>query len=163
MTTTDLKRSARAKTEMLIRKPVAEVFAAFTEPDRITQFWLARSSGKLAAGARVHWDFIVHGAETDVQVQELKPDERILIRWSEGETVDFRFTRRSADQTFVTIENAGFTGEVDEVIAKAVDSTSGFTLVLCELKALLEHGIHMNYGPDKFPDVRLNIERPPAA
>jgi hypothetical protein len=34
--------------------------------------------------------------------------------------------------------------------------------VLCELKALLEHGIRMNYGPDKFPDARLNIERPPA-
>jgi uncharacterized protein YndB with AHSA1/START domain len=54
MTTTDPKRSARAKTEMLIRRPVAEVFAAFTEPDRITQFWLARSSGKLAAGVRLN-------------------------------------------------------------------------------------------------------------
>jgi uncharacterized protein YndB with AHSA1/START domain len=162
MAKTDPKRIARAKTEMLIRKPVAEVFAAFTQPDKITQFWLARSSGKLEAGARVHWDFIVHGAETDVQVQELKPDERILITWADGDTVDFRFERRGPSQTFVSVENSGFTGEIDEVIAKAVDSTSGFTLVLCELKALLEHGIRMNYGPDKFPDARLNIERPPA-
>lgn len=162
MAKTDPMQIARAKTEMLIRKPVAEVFAAFTQPDQITQFWLARASGKLEPGARVHWDFIVHGAETNVQVQELKPNERILIQWADGDTVDFRFERRAPAETFVSIENRGFSGDIDEVIAKAVDSTSGFTLVLCELKALLEHGIRMNYGPDKFPDVRLNIERRPA-
>jgi uncharacterized protein YndB with AHSA1/START domain len=158
---TSSKREAVAKTEMLIRKPVSEVFAAFTEPERITKFWLARASGRLEPGARVHWDFIVQGAATDVEVMELKPDQRILIRWGEGDTVDFRFTRRGPRETFVTVENRGFTGDGDEVLDKAVDSTGGFTLVLCELKALLEHGIHMNYGPDKFADARLNVERQP--
>jgi uncharacterized protein YndB with AHSA1/START domain len=156
------KREAVGKAEMLIRKPVSEVFAAFTEPEMITKFWLARASGRLEPGARVHWDFIVHGAASDVEVKELKPDERILIRWDDGDTVDFRFTRRGPQETFVTIENRGFTGDAAEVLEKAVDSTGGFTLVLCELKALLEHGIRMNYGPDKFPDARLNVERQPA-
>jgi uncharacterized protein YndB with AHSA1/START domain len=152
-----LKRRPVAKTEMLIRKPVAEVFAAFTEPERITKFWLAHASGRLEAGARVHWDFIVQGAATDVEVEKLEANQRILIRWSDGDTVDFRFSRRGDSETFLSIENSGFSGDDDEAVAKAVDSTGGFTLVLCELKALLEHGISMNYGPDKFCDVELNV------
>jgi uncharacterized protein YndB with AHSA1/START domain len=160
--TANSKREAVAKAEMLIRRPVSEVFSAFTEPEMITKFWLAKTSGRLEPGARVHWDFIVRGAASDVEVKELEPDERILIRWDEADTVDFRFTRRGPRETFVTIENRGFTGDAAEILEKAADSTGGFTLVLCELKALLEHGIRMNYGPDKFPDARLNVERQPA-
>jgi uncharacterized protein YndB with AHSA1/START domain len=149
-----------AKTEMLIRKPVADVFAAFVEPEWLTQFWLAKASGKLQSGARVRWDFIVHGASADVEVRTFTPNERIVIVWTGGDQVEFRFDQRAADQTFVTIENSGFSGDADEVVAKALASTGGFTLVLCELKALLEHGIRLHLGPDKFPDARLNIERP---
>ena len=43
------------KTGMLIRKPVAEVFEAFVNPDITTQFWFTRSSGRLAPGAQVEW------------------------------------------------------------------------------------------------------------
>ncbi len=35
------------KTEMLIRKPVAEVFEAFVDPEVTTKFWFAKSSGRL--------------------------------------------------------------------------------------------------------------------
>lgn len=153
-----LNKSPIAKAEMLIRRPVAEVFAAFTEPAQLAKFWLARASGKLQPGARVHWEFIVRGAVTDVQVQTFEANRRIGYTWGEGDTVELRFTER-ADGTFVSIENTGFTGDDDEVVAKAIDSTGGFTLVLCELKALLEHDIAMRYGPDKFCDAELVIER----
>jgi uncharacterized protein YndB with AHSA1/START domain len=150
-----------ATTEMLIRRPVGEVFAAFVEPDRLAKFWLYKSSGRLVQGARLRWDFIVHGASTDVEVIELKRDERIVIRWSEGETVVFELVARGADQTFVKIQCSGFSGTDEQVVDKALDSTCGFTIVLCELKAVLEHGHALGFGPDKFPDVRLNVERPP--
>ena len=35
-----------AKAEMLIRKPVAEVFEAFVDPAITTQFWFTKSSGR---------------------------------------------------------------------------------------------------------------------
>jgi uncharacterized protein YndB with AHSA1/START domain len=143
---------------MLIRRPVAEVFAAFTEPAQLAKFWLARASGRLAPGATVRWEFIVRGAVTDVRVQAFEANRRIGFVWGEGDTVELRFTER-ADGTFVRIENTGFTGDDDEVVAKAVDSTGGFTLVLCELKALLERGISMSYGPDKLCDAELVVER----
>jgi len=40
---------------MLIRRPPAEVFAAFVNPMLLRKFWLSDASGPLAPGARVHW------------------------------------------------------------------------------------------------------------
>ena len=37
----------KSKTGMLIRKPVAEVFEAFVDPDITTKFWFTKSSGRL--------------------------------------------------------------------------------------------------------------------
>jgi len=39
-------------TGMLIRRPVAEVFEAFIDPDITTQFWFTRSSGRLEPANR---------------------------------------------------------------------------------------------------------------
>src|SRR6266511_1088361 len=41
------------KTGMLIRRPVAEVFEAFVNPNITTQFWFTRSSGRLESGKAV--------------------------------------------------------------------------------------------------------------
>jgi uncharacterized protein YndB with AHSA1/START domain len=38
---------------MLIRKPVADVFEAFVNPDITTKFWFTKSSGRLDAGKQV--------------------------------------------------------------------------------------------------------------
>ena len=42
-----LKEILVAKTGMLIRKPVGEVFEAIVNPDMITKFWFTKSSGRL--------------------------------------------------------------------------------------------------------------------
>ena len=46
-----------AKTGMLIRKPVAEVFEAFINPDITTKFWFTKSSGRLEPDKQVQWDW----------------------------------------------------------------------------------------------------------
>ena len=40
-----------AKAEMLIRRPVAEVFEALINPTITTKFWFTRSSGRLEPGS----------------------------------------------------------------------------------------------------------------
>ena len=49
------------------------------------------------------------------------------------------------------ITNSGFAGDGDAVVAQALDSTQGFSLVLAGLKALLEHNIRLNLVPNRFP------------
>jgi len=50
-----LTKAPIMKTGMLIRKPVAQVFEAFVNPDLTTRFWFTKSSGKLEPGKQVQW------------------------------------------------------------------------------------------------------------
>lgn len=138
----------RAKVSMLIRRPASEAFAAFADPKKITQFWLSRTSGLLAPGARVHWDFMVKGASDDVTVTAFEQDRRIAIQWSDGSTTEFRF-EPDAHGAVVEIESGGFGGDEDEVIAAALNAVEGFTIVLCDLKTLLEQNVSMALVRDK--------------
>jgi uncharacterized protein YndB with AHSA1/START domain len=139
---------------MLIRRPVADVFAAFVDPAITTRFWFTKGSGPLEPGARVRWEWEMYGAAVEVDVKAVEPNERILIEW-EGNptptTVEWRFAPRPDGATFVEIENAGFGGDGDAAVAQALDATEGFTLVLAGLKALLEHGLSLNLVADRFP------------
>lgn len=156
-TTTTRQRTQApiAKAQMLIRRPVADVFEAFVDPAITSQFWFSKGSGRLTPGARVRWEWAMYGVSTEVVVREIEPDRRILIAWDGDEhptTVEWRFTPRADGTTFVTIENAGFAGDGDAIVAQALEATGGFTWVLAGLKALLEHGIHLNLVADHAPD-----------
>jgi uncharacterized protein YndB with AHSA1/START domain len=139
------------KAEMLIRKPVEEVFEAFIDPDITTKFWFTKSSGRLEAGGHVRWDWEMYGVFDDVFVAEVEPNKRIRIESSDGTQVEWLFVPRTDSETFVTITNTGFTGSEDAVVNRAIDSMGGYTIVLCGLKALLEHNIVLNLVADKAP------------
>lgn len=156
---TTLHQAPAAKAEMLIRRPVEEVFEAFVEPAVTTRFWFTKSSGRLEAGKRVRWDWEMYGVSTNVHVKEIEENQRILIEWEESygyTTVEWTFARRADDETFVTVTNTGFQGDGDDIVKQAIGSTEGFTIVLCGLKALLEHNIVLNLVPDKAPDAHVN-------
>ena len=144
-----------AKTEMLIRRPVAEVFEAFINPDITTKFWFTKSSGRLEAGKQIRWDWEMYNSGTDVIVKAIEPNKRILAEWMAyggPTTIEWVFTARPDNTTFVSITNSGFQGTEDEIGEQAISSTEGFTFVLAGLKALLEHNINLNFIADRFPD-----------
>jgi len=61
--------------------------------------------------------------------------------------------------TVVEIENSGFSGELHEAVATAIESTQGFTIVLCDLKTLLERGTSMNLVRDKALLIEEEMKR----
>lgn len=153
-----LQNTPTAKAQMLIRKPVAEVFEAFVDPAITTKFWFTKSSGRLEPGKEVRWDWEMYGVSSQVNVKEVEQDKRILIEWSGYGTpcpVEWLFTPRADNTTFVTIANWGFSGSDDEVVNQVVDSTGGFNLVLAGLKALLEHNVDLNLVADHSPDAHV--------
>jgi uncharacterized protein YndB with AHSA1/START domain len=139
--------------QMLIRRPVAEVFEAFVNPAITTRFWFTKSSGRLELGATIRWQWEMYGVATDVRVKGLEPDRRILIEWGEPPSpVEWVFTPFAGKGSIVSISTWGFVGTPEEVLAKAVDSMGGFTNVLAGLKALLEHNVLLNLVADHRPD-----------
>lgn len=144
------------KAEMLIRRPVEEVYEAFVDPAITTKFWFTKSSGRLEAEKHVLWEWEMYGVSDEVYVKEIEPNKRILVQSSDGTHTEWVFTPRQGEKTFVTITNTGFAGKEEEIVSQAIDSMGGYTMVLCGLKAFLEHGIVLNLVADKAPDAHVN-------
>ena len=143
-----------ARTGMLIRRPVAEVFEAFINPDITTKFWFTKGSGRLEAGKQVQWDWEMYGVSIPVTAKAIEPNQRIVIEWpgySGLTTVEWMFRPQKDGTTFVSITEAGFTGDGDELVKQVTASTGGFSWVLAGLKALLEHNVRLNLVADRFP------------
>lgn len=150
----ETKSSPVAKAEMLIRKPITDVFEAFVDPAITTKFWFTRSSGRLDKNAKVEWTWEMYNYTAAVDVRKIEPPSRIRIDWgddNEKTTVEWTFRSIESDSTFVSIVNSGFKGDMDSIISQVRDSTEGFSLVLAGLKAWFEHGIQLNLIGDRFP------------
>ncbi len=143
-----------ANTAMLIRKPVAEVFNAFIDPEVTTKFWFTKSSGKLKENKKVTWAWEMYSLSAEVDVKKIEENKRILIEWPGygGKTnVEWIFTPYGTDMTFVEVTESGFHGDGDTVVKNALGSTGGFTWCLAGAKAWLEHGIKLNLVIDRYP------------
>jgi uncharacterized protein YndB with AHSA1/START domain len=150
-----LTKAPVAKTGMLIRKPVAQVFESFIQPEITTKFWFTKSTGPLEPGAKVEWKWEMYGVSVPVIVKAIEPDRSILIEWpghgSSTQTVEWIFTSHDPNATFVEITIAGFAGTGDEIAQQIMDTMEGFSFVLAGLKALLEHNVRLNLVGDRFP------------
>lgn len=133
-----------ASAEMLIRKPPGDVFDAFSDPLTLEKFWLKNASGPLAKGAIVEWEFLVKGARETVTVTGFLANQAIEFEWSDGVAVTIRFSSQDQSGTRVSITATGFTDS-----PQAAKATEGFTIVLCDLKSLLETGQSGNMVRDK--------------
>jgi uncharacterized protein YndB with AHSA1/START domain len=95
----------------------------------------------------------MYGVSAQVNVKEVEHNTRILIEWGDPPCpVEWLFSAHADKTTLISISNWGFCGSDDEVVAKAIDSMGGFTLVLAGLKALLEHNVALNLVADHHPD-----------
>lgn len=126
----------------LITCKVSDAFDAFVEPSRITRFWLSSTTGPLSEGAKATWQFMVPGAVDTVTVDIFKRPSLIQLRWSDGSKTWFEFSESAGDNTKVSI-----TAEVSagaDLMDQVVNTTEGFSIVLCDLKTLLESGCSAN-------------------
>jgi len=141
------------KSQMLIRRSLAECYEAFVNPEITTKFWFTKSDGRLEPGKNVRWEWEMFSVSDVAIVKALEENRRIVLEW-EGDptTVEWEFEALSETTTLVKISNWGFIGDLEAVMAQAIDAKGGYTIVLAGLKALLEHGIELDLVRDQFPD-----------
>lgn len=137
--------------QMLIRKPVKDVFEAFINPEITTKFWFTKSTGKLEEGKTITWEWEMYGVKSEVKVNQIIPDQLIKTVWGEPESnVDYEF-KEMEKGTLVVIKSYGFTQTGEDLLKTVNDNTGGFTTVLDGCKAYLEHRINLRLIEDKFP------------
>lgn len=150
MNTDNLKAIAKTR----IRRPPSEVFAAFSDADAMSRFWFTRRDDGLREGESSTW-FLGSGEDAisfEVRVLELDRPNKLVIEW-ENECglarVKWLFEETDDADTILTIEESGYTGSDDAIVARALDSTGGFNQVIVAAKALVEHGVGMNLVDDR--------------
>ena len=144
--------------QMMFRLPVERVFEAFVNPERTTKFWFTHSDGPLKQGSQVTWEWRMYGCSTAVQVIEVIENQSIKIEWGEENArskVDWTFEQRANQTTMVTVTNYGFSGDENAILDEAINSMGGFSLVLANAKAYLEHGLDLNLIEDHAPDAHV--------
>lgn len=67
----EVKTAPVAKSEMLIRRPVSEVFEAFVDPAITSRFWFTKGSGRLEPGKEIRWDWEMYNFSVQVKVREV--------------------------------------------------------------------------------------------
>lgn len=130
-----------AKVSQLIDCALEAAFDAFVNPDTLTKFWLKSASAPLSKHGSATWHFMVPGAADTLTVVELSRPSLIAVKWSDGSTLRLEISRHSAGRTQVSAE---FSITAGESTVQTVDTASGYTLVLCDLKTLLESGRSAN-------------------
>lgn len=143
----DLRVDVHAK----IARPVAQVFAAVVDPQELsTYFTTGGSSGPLVEGATVIWKFGDYPGEIPVRVTKLVRNERIEFSW-DTEAGDYQtavvmtFEPVDDDTTLVRVVEAGW-HEDPPGLQNSYLNCSGWTQMLCCLKAHLEYGINLRRG-----------------
>jgi uncharacterized protein YndB with AHSA1/START domain len=133
-----------------ILKPVDEVFAAFIDPAKMSQYFVSGASGPMTAGATVEWEFADVGCTVQIDVLEVEENRRIVFQPSSGATTRTTIQFRSDDPstTVVTVNEAKFPLDPDGV-KQAMGQTAGWTYTLACLKAYLQFGINLRHGLNK--------------
>ena len=150
-----------------IAKPVHEVFEAVVDPEQLSQYFTTGGAkGRLEAGATVTWDFHDYPGAFPVEVVEVVPEEKIILRWeaNDGEPPNLSDSagkvRQAAYQTTVTMsfspldEGTRTLVEIKEegwrenqgALEASYGNCQGWSQMLCALKAWLEHGINLREG-----------------
>ncbi len=133
------------KVQMLIRKPVEEVFEAMVNPDITSEFWFTKSSGRVEPGKTLEWEWGQFGAKDTVDIKEVKANEYISLEWELGELktlVEMSFESYSDVSTLFKVTESGFWDsdpaedeKLEEKINLMLGQNGGWNLVLNNMKA----------------------------
>lgn len=146
----------RFKVSARIARPVAEVFEAVVDPEKLSRYFTTGGArGRLETGATVTWSFHDFPGAFPVKVVEVSPDRRIVLLWEAGDshdggagydtTVTMTFAPLDDGRTLITISEEGWR-ETPEGLAASYGNCGGWMQMLCALKAWLEHAINLREG-----------------
>jgi uncharacterized protein YndB with AHSA1/START domain len=140
---------ATAHAYMMIRNPPRAVLEAFINPAQLTRFWLKNASGPLERDKDVTWTFMVPGAVAPARMKSYEPGRALEIGFGEGDVAAISVQERADGSTRIDIRNEVSAKTPEEAQAKVNDATSGYSIVLCNLKVLLETGRSANLVEDQ--------------
>jgi uncharacterized protein YndB with AHSA1/START domain len=145
MSTQDLEIKASLK----MQKPVHEVFEAIVDPEKMKNYFISKSSGRMEEGKTLTWQFPEFDMQFPVRIGKVEKDKRITFSWTDPNgnetTVVVSLKPMGDSETFVTVTE-GTRAHDEEGIKWLQRNTEGWANFLACMKAWLEYGINLRKG-----------------
>ncbi len=141
------------KTSIGILKPVQDVFENIVNPKKMSNYFIAESTGPMETGKTVNWKWPEFDERFDVQVKDVRPNQFISFTWpaESGESMLVEITLEelpgNATKVIVT-EKEQPNNEAGIKWLKG--NTEGWANFLACLKAFSEYGINLRKGAFDF-------------
>lgn len=138
-----------AKATIQIQKPVEEVFEGIVDPEKMTNYFISESSGRMETGAELTWKFPEFPDVFPVKVNKAEANRLVSFTWDEETTVNI-VLEAQPDQSTVVKVTEGAKAFNEENLKWAIGNTEGWANFLACMKAYLEYGIQLRKGAFNF-------------
>lgn len=137
---------------MQIQKTVNEVFEAIINPEKMSHYFISKSTGIMEEDKSLIWNFPEFDFDCPIRVGKIEKDNYISYYWKMDEIellVEMTLTPREDNSTLVNITEKSRAN--DEQSLKWLSGNSfGWSNFLACLKAYLEYGINLRKGAFDF-------------
>lgn len=139
-----------AKARIQIQKPLKEVFEGIVNPEKMTQYFISESTGRLEEGKKVVWKF-PEFPEYECEIKDIRIEQyrSVSFVWDDETKVNIRLEEQ-ADQSVVVRVEEGEKELNDSGMEWLIGNTEGWANFLACMKAYLEYGINLRKGAFTF-------------
>jgi uncharacterized protein YndB with AHSA1/START domain len=132
-----------------IQKTAEEVFEAIVNPEKMTNYFISESTGRLETGKVVRWKFPEF--DDTFPITEVKVDSNKLISfiWDPETVVKIILEQLPDESTVVRVNENGKSFNEDN-LKWALQNSGGWANFLACMKAYLEYGIQLRKGAYDF-------------
>lgn len=132
-----------------IQKPIATVFENIVNPEKMTQYFIGSSTGRMEEKAELIWTFPEFEERCPVTVTAVVPNHKIVFVWDTDMVVTIQLTEQADKSTLVHVTEDGKENN-EKGIKWYGGNTEGWANFLACLKAYSEYGINLRKGAFEF-------------
>uniref|UniRef100_UPI00404B2F68 SRPBCC domain-containing protein n=1 Tax=Gelidibacter sp. TaxID=2018083 RepID=UPI00404B2F68 len=137
------------KANIQIQKPINTVFENIVNPDKMMQYFIGSSTGRITENAELIWTFPEFDEKCPVSITEVIPNKKISFVWDSETTVEIELQEQPDKSTLVKVTEGS--KEVNEKNIKwFAGNTEGWANFLACLKAFSEYHINLRKGAFEF-------------
>ena len=146
------KKELEIEVSLQVLKPAKIVFEAIINPEKMSNYFISKSSGIMKEGEKIIWKFPEFPLYFPIYVENIEQDRYISYHWEidhEMLLVEMTLNSVGDEATIVTITEKGKEND-EEGIKWLMGNTAGWANFLACLKAYLEYGINLRKGAFDF-------------
>jgi len=138
-----------AKASIQIQKPIEEVFEGIINPEKMTNYFISESTGRMETGKELTWKFPEFEDRFTIKDIKTEINHSVSFVWDPETVVTIILEAQPDKSTVVKVTEDG--KEFNEENLKwAIGNTEGWANFLACMKAYLEYGIHLRKGAFDF-------------